>query len=247
MSSQESNVGEQAISKLAEEGIKSQLDQAESLDVDIHTDPGKIVQGEVDEVTVKGRGLVIQNELRTEEMTLHTDKVDIDMMKAAFGDIKLERPTDATARVVLKATDIQNAFNADYVQKKLRGQKVKLPSGEKITTDASNVVFTIPEAGRIAIAADVMIFEKVETHHVSFSAKPTLVAGGHGVTLEDVSYEEAGNDMPELTQALIDTTESLLDLRYFELDGMTLQFDQLTVEADALVIQAQATIASIGG
>jgi hypothetical protein len=247
MSSQASNIGEQAISKLAEEGIKSQLDQAESLDVTIHTDPGKIVRGEVDEVVIEGRGLVIQNELRTEEMTLRTNQVDIDMMKAAFGDIKLERPTDATARVVLKATDIQNAFNADYIKQKLRGQKVELPSGEKITTDASNISFTIPAAGRIAVAADVMVFETVETHHVSFSAKPKLLAGGHGVTLEEVSYEADSNDLPELTQALIDTTESLLDLRYFELDGMTLQFDKLAVEEDALVIEAQATITSFGG
>ena len=244
MSSQDSNVGEQAISKLAEEGIKSQLDQVESLDVDIHTDPGKMVRGEVDEVTVNAHGMVIQNDLRTEEMTLHTNAVDIDMIKAAFGDIKLEHPTDAAARVVLKAEDIQNAFNADYVRQKLRGQKVELPSGETVTTDASNVSFTIPEAGRIAVAADVMLIEKVETHHIDFSAKPVLIAGGQGVTLEDVSYDGAGNDMPELTQALIDTTESLLDLRYFELEGMSLQFDQLTVEEDAIVIQAEATISS---
>ncbi len=188
--------------------------------------------------------MVIQNDLRTEEMTLHTSAVDIDVMKAAFGNIELEHPTEATARVVLKAADIQNAFNADYVQKKLRGQKVELPSGETITTDASNVSFTIPEAGRIAVAADVMIFEKVETHHIALSAKPVLIAGGQGITLEDVSYDEASNDMPELTQALIDTTESLLDLRYFELEGMSLQFNQLTVEEDALVIQAEATIRS---
>ena len=244
MSSSDGNVGEQAISKLAEEGIKSQLDQVESLDVDIRTDPGKIARGEVDEATIKGRGMVIQNDLRTEEMTLRTGAVDIDMIKAAFGNIVLEHPTEASARVVLKAEDIQNAFNADYVQQKLRGQKVELPSGEKITTDASNISFTIPEAGRVAVAADVMIFEKVETHHVAFSAKPTLVAGGYGVTLEDVNYDETDNGMPALTQGLIDTTESLLDLRCFELEGMELQFDKLTVQEDSLVIEAAATIRS---
>ncbi len=247
MSSQKSNVGEQAVSKLAEESIKSQLDQVESLDVEIQTNPVKVAQGKIDEVTIEGHGMVIQNDLRTEEMTLHTNAVDIDMIKAAFGDIELEHSTDASMRVVLKAKDIQNAFNADYVQQKLRGQKVELPSGEKITTDASNVSFTIPEAGRIAVAADVMIFEKVETHHISLSAKPALIAGGQGVTLEDVSYDEASNDMPELTQALIDTTESLLDLRYFELEGMSLQFNQLTVEEDAIIIQAEATVSSFDG
>jgi hypothetical protein len=151
------DMGEQAISKAAEAGIKSQLDEAEALDVKVHTNPGKLVTGQVDQAVIEGKGLVIQNELRTEAVTLKTGPVSINMLKAALGKIELERPTDATARVVLKAEDIQNAFNSDYVKQKLRGQKLNLPSGERVTTDASNVSFAIPEAGRIAVAADVMV------------------------------------------------------------------------------------------
>lgn len=244
MGSQDLDMGEQAISKAAEAGIKSQLDKAEALDVKVRTNPGKLVTGQVDEVVVEGQGLVIQNDLRTEELTLKTSSVSINMLKAALGNIELERPTDAEARVVLKAEDIQNAFNSDYVKKKLRGQKIALPSGEQVTTDASNVGFTIPESGRIALEADVMLIEKVETHHVAFSARPELIADGNRITLEDIQYDGETNDMPELTRSLIDSTKDLLDLRNFEISDMSLQFNQLSVEPGKLIIEANARIES---
>ncbi len=242
MSDSNSNFGEQAINTLTKEGIKAQLDQVEALTVDISTDPGKLVHGQVDSVVVEGKGLVIQNDLRTEKLTFETGAVDINMMKLPFGEIELEHSTSAKANVVLKPEDIEDAFNAGYIKKKLRGQKIDLPSGERVTTDASNVSFSIPEAGRVAVSADVMLMEKVETHHIAFSAQPELIDGGFGVSLKDVALVEGENDMPELTQTLIDNTQSLLDLRFFELEGMNLQFETITVEADRIVIAASAEV-----
>ncbi len=243
MGAAETNIGEQAISKLVEEGIKAQLDRVESLSVDIKTDPLKLTQGQVDRVLIEGQGWVVRDDLRTEELVLETGAVDIAMLKVPLGEIELEHPTDATVRVVLTPNDVQTAFNAGYVKKKLRGQKIEI-AGEKVTTDASNIVFTVPEKGRIAITADVMLIEKVETHPIAFSAKPKLVDGGFGVALEDVEYDEAQNGMPELTQALIDNTQSLLDLRFFELEGIALQFEQMTVEPEKITIQANAEVTS---
>lgn len=240
----ESNVGEQAISKLAEEGIRAQLDKVEALSVDIKTDPIKLTQGQVDSVLVEGKGLVIQNDLRTEKLIFETDAVDIAMLKLPLGEIELEQPTNAKAKVMLTPEDIQTAFNAGYVKQKLRGQKIELPSGERVTTDASNVLFTIPKAGRVKVSADVMLIEKVETHHIELSARPELVNDGFGVALKEVEFDEESNDMPELTQALIDNTQTLLDLRFFELDGMDLQFERIIVEPEQIVIEASAKVTS---
>ncbi|MBE9076575.1 DUF2993 domain-containing protein [Romeria aff. gracilis LEGE 07310] len=242
MSSKDLDIGEQAISKAAEAGLESQMDQAEDLDVALHTEATDLAQGKLKAVEVEGEGLVVQNELRTDELKLKTGEVKINPMQAVMGEIELERPTEAEAYAVLKAEDINRAFDSDYVREKLRGQKVTLPSEETVSTDAQKVSFTIPEAGRIAVDADVMIIEQVETKHIAFTAVPELVSGGHQVTLTDMQYDDAANDMPELTQALIDTTEELLDLRNLELDKMSLKFDRLEVQPDQLVIQAQAEI-----
>lgn len=244
MSSDNMDAGEQAISSIAEAGIRSQLDAVDELDIEIRTDPMKLTQGQIDKVVIVGKGMVVQNDLRTEEMTLETGPVDIAMMKIPLGKIELDEPAQAEAKVVLKPEDLQAAFNSSFIKQKLRGQKIELPSGDRVTTDASNVVFTIPSPGRIAVAADVMLIEKVETHHVAFSAQPKLVADGHKVTLEDIQYQEDANDMPELTQSLVAGTEDLLDLRNFELDNMDLKFKGIEVQADRIVITAKADIQS---
>lgn len=246
MSAEGLDIGEQAISKAAEAGLKSQLDQAEDLDVALRTEATDLTQGKLQEVEIEGRGMVVQNDLRTDELKLKTGEVKINPMKAVMGDIELEHPTQAEAYAVLKAEDINRAFSSDYVRDKLRGQKVTLPSEETVTTDAQKVSFTIPEGGRIAVDADVMMIEQVETKHVAFTAVPQLTSGGHQVTLTDIQYDDAANDMPELTQALIDATEELLDLRNLELDKMSLKFDRLEVQPGQLVIQAQAEIKSFG-
>ena len=238
------DVGEQAISAAAEAGIRSQLDSVDSLDVEIRTDPAKLTQGQLDKVIVEGKGMVVQNDLRTEAMTLTTGPVDIAMMKIPLGKIELDEPAEAEASVVLNPEDLQAAFNSGFIKQKLRGQKIELPSGDTVTTDASNVEFTIPSPGRVAVAADVMLIEKVETHHVAFSAKPKLVANGNKVTLEDIQYEEEDNDMPALTQSLVEGTEDLLDLRNFELDNMSLKFQDIEIQADQIVITAKADIQS---
>ena len=244
MSSQDLDIGEQAISKAVETGFESQLDGVESLDVEIRTDPVKLTQGQVDKAVIEGKGLVIQNDLRTESLKVEANSVDISMMQAALGKIELDQPADANARVVLKAEDLQKAFESDYVKRKLRGQKIALSSGEQVTTDVSNVQFTLPEDGKVALEADVMLIEKVETHHISFSAKPQLSDGGQVITLVDVTYDEATNDTPELTQSLIDSTQDLLDLRNFEVGDMSLQFERLEVKANQLIIHAEANIRS---
>ena len=245
MSLQDLDIGEQAVSKAAEAAIKSQMDDVDALEIEVHTDPIKLAQGQVDKVTVEGEGLVVKNDLRTESVVLEARSVDIDMMKAMMGQIELEHPADADAQVVLKAEDLQKAFNSDFVKQKMRGLKVDLPSGERVTTDASNIEFSIPETDKIVVAADVMVMEKVETHHIEFSAKPHLAEGGNVIKLADIKCDQAANDMPELTRSLITSTEELLDLRNFEIGDMAMHFNKLDVQPGRLVVKAQATISSL--
>lgn len=50
MTQEKGDIGEQAFSKAAEIAISSQLDEVENLDVDIRTDPLKLIQGELESV-----------------------------------------------------------------------------------------------------------------------------------------------------------------------------------------------------
>jgi hypothetical protein len=240
------DIGEQALSKAAEIGMKSQLDEAESLEVDLRTDPGKMLQGKLDSANIKGKGLVMQKDLRAEELDVQTNQIAVNPMKAAFGEVELTQPTDATAHVVLKEQDIERAFNAEYIQEKLRTQEIQL-DGKPTKISTRNVKFRLPESGKVALDAEVFIPEKNETKQVSFTAVPQIDANGNRIRLEDVQYAEGKEVSPELTRALLDSAGELLDLRNFELQGMTLRLQRFDIQPGQLTLQADAHVQQFPG
>lgn len=236
-------LGEQALNKAAEIGISSQLDAVENLDVNIQTDPLKLIQGEVDAVAVAGEGLVMQGDLRVEELTMQMNSVAINPLSAAFGKIELTKPTDASVRAVLTEADINRAFNSEYVRSQLRNQQIHV-NGQLTTIEAKQVDFRLPGAGKVVLNATVVLDNK-ETKQVAFSAEPRVNVNGQTVSLENVEYGEAEEISPELTKALVDETSEILNLSNFDLQGMTLSINNLEVEAGKLTLQAQAYVEQI--
>jgi hypothetical protein len=52
-------IGEKALNKAAEIGLSSQLDEVDNLEVNIQTEPLKLIQEEVEQVHIAGEGLVM--------------------------------------------------------------------------------------------------------------------------------------------------------------------------------------------
>ena len=239
MIGKDQNLGEEALSKAAEATMTTQLDEVEHLDVDIHTDPGKLMQGELEAVEIEGKGLVMNQDLRTEELTIKTSSIAIDPLKAAFGDIQLKKPTEASTHIVLTEADMERAFNSAFIQDKFKDLKVNV-DGQPTDIQPKDVHFGLPGDGKIALSSQVDLADG-ETK-VAFTAVPKMEAGGHRVTLEDVQHEGGEEVSPELTNALIESAQELLDLRNFELEGMSLRFRQLDVQSGKLTIDAEAHI-----
>lgn len=235
------DLGEQALSKVAEVGISSQLDEVENLDVSIETDPLKAVTGSVDSVSIKGEGMVMQQDLRVEEMQLETGNISINPMSVAFGKIELTRPTNADAQVVLSEADINRAFNSDFIQDKMKNQQVSV-NGKPMTVDTQKVDFRLPGDGKLAIEADLRIHETNETQRVAFTAVPRVSEGGQCVTLDQIEYADGQDISPQMTEALVRTARELLDLRNFELEGMSLKLKTLNVQPGKMTLCAAAAI-----
>jgi hypothetical protein len=235
------DLGEQAINKAAEIGIKSQLDEVEALDVDIETDPLKLVSGAVDSVSIKGEGMVMKQDLRIEEMHVETGSVAINPLSVAFGKIELTRPTDAEAIVSLTEGDINRAFNSDFVRAKLQNLDVHV-NGELATVDTQSLQFGLPGDGKISLSTDVILQNSNERKRVSFTAVPKISQAGQQVVLEDVQYADGQELSPELTQALLQQARELLDLRNFELEGMALKLKKLDVQTGKLILQSEAHV-----
>lgn len=237
-------LGEQALNKAAEIGLSSQLDEVENLEVDIKSDPFKLIQGQVDTVTIAGEGLVMKQDLRMEEMEMQMSSVAINPLSAAFGKIELTKPTEASARVVLTEADINRAFNSDYVRSRLQNQKIQV-NGQALTIDPQQIDFHLPGEGKVAINANLLLKETGENQQVAFSATPQISNKGQSITLENVEYGDSENHSPELTQALIEETSEILNFNNFDVSGMQLRINSLKAEAGKLTLAAAAYIEQI--
>ncbi|MBD2184156.1 DUF2993 domain-containing protein [Planktothrix sp. FACHB-1355] len=241
MAANQPGLGEQALSKAAEIGLSSQLDEVEELNVDIRTNPLKVIQGELDSVDIKGKGMVMQEDLRTEELEMHIDRIAIDPLRAAFGDIQLKHPTEAETRVVLTEKDLDRAFNSNFIRDKLQNLNVHI-NDRPTTVDVQKVEFRLPGQGKFSLNATVGLREGGETKQTAFTAIPRVKEGGNRISLEDVEYAEGKEVSPELTNALLDKSSELLDLRNFELEGMSLRLKKLDVQNGKLTLQAEAYV-----
>lgn len=241
MSQEKADLGEQALDKVAEVGIESQLDEVEAVDVDIRTNPLKAMQGEVDSVAIDGKGMVMEKDLRVEEMQMRTGEVAINPLSVAFGKIELKRPTDATTHVVLTDSDINRAFNSDYIQDKLQGLEINV-NGQPEVVDTQQVSFQLPSDQQVAITAQAYFRQLNEQKQVAFRVTPQMSADGQQIVLQNVEYTEGKELSPELTQALLDKVSELLDLRNFELEGMSLKLRGFEIRQGKLTLEAAAHV-----
>lgn len=244
MAQENQGLGEQALNKVVEMGLSSQLDEVEELDVNIQTDPFKLMQGQVDSVDIDGEGMVMQGDLRVEEMDMHLSGVAINPLSAAFGKVELTKPTQGSAHVVLIEPDINRAFNSEFVRSKLQSTQVQV-NGQPMTIEPQKVDFRLPGEGKVALNATVLLRETGETKQVAFTAVPRVSANGLSVSLEDVHYGEGEEISPELTKALVDQTSEILNLSNFELEGMTLKINTLKAEAGKLTLETEAYVEKI--
>jgi LmeA-like phospholipid-binding len=243
MTSDRTDLGNQALSKIAEIGITNQLDTVENIDVDIRTDPGKLIQGKVDSVFISGQGLVMKQDLRLENFTVSIDRVSINPLSAILGNIELTHPSDAEARMVLTQTDLNRAFSSDYIQSKLQGLKMAI-DGQPLTIDVRQVILDLPGKNKLVIAADFAIEEQGDLKKMSATAIPEIEADGNRISLEILSAEGQGLNL-RLVMAIFEQLIALLDMRNFNIPGMSFQLHKLEAQAGQLVIHAKAQVAQI--
>lgn len=241
MSADQPGLGEQALSKAAEVGLSTQLDEVEELNVDIRTNPVEIVQGELESVSIEGKGLVMKEELRTEKLQMEVGSIAINPLSAAFGKIELSHPTQAATRVELTEEDINRAFNSDFLRDKLQNIKVNV-QGKPATVDTKKVEFRLPGNEKFSLSATFHLRETGETKQTAFTAVPKIASGGNRISLEQVEYTEGKEISPELTEALLTKTSELLDLSNFELEGMSFRLKKLNVQPRELILEAEAYV-----
>lgn len=243
MKSDNPDLGEQALSKVAEVGISSQLDEVENLSVDIRTNPGKLLQGEVDSVSISGKGMVIKQDLRMESLNVQTTKVSINPLGALFGNIELDRPANADAQIVLTEEDLNRALASDYLISKLQGLKLENEQ-QAHTIELRQATIHLLEGGTMSFNIDFLLQESNEAKSISAMVIPKIKTDGQKIDLEILSVQGQGLN-PELGAALLKQITTLLDLGNFDMPGMSLWIKRFDIQAGRMIIHATTQIEQI--
>lgn len=243
MASNEPDLGEKTLSKIAEVGISSQLDDVEQINVDVRTDPLKLMQGKLDSITIEGEGMVMKQDLRMETIEISTGNVSINPLSVVTGSIELTETTAATARIVLTQADVNRALTSDFLHSKLQGMQVDIQN-QTMIFDVQSVHVCFLEQGEMSLDADIRSCSTNEVSHLGAIAKPYIEDRGYRIALRDLHLKETLSP-PELTAAVLAKIMELSDLRNFNLPGIELQLTELTIEPGRLILQSATQVEEI--
>ena len=241
MAQEKGRFGEQAINKIAEMALVSQLGEVEGLEVQINTDLSKLAHGEVECINIKINGVALQQDLTLEELQLEINQVTVKPLSALLGKIKLTKPAEGIVRIVINEDSLNRAFNSKSFDKYLHQSKSFVDDKQQRIHVQQVQCFLLAD-GNIAFNSKLILDETQETKLVAFTAIPCIANNGEKIVFQNVDYLEGKEIAPELTAALITQMSEFLSLRKFEQKGMLLRIQQLEVTVGKLTLQATAYI-----
>jgi len=241
---EEPTLEEQALSKVAEIGLSTKLDAAEKIDVDIQTNLLNLILGNADSVEFAGQGLVIQKDIRVQEMELHTDSIHVNPVSAIFGQVELDQPLDATVRIVLTEKDINRALNSDYILNNMPTLELDV-DGQRVKLEMQQIELLLPGSGRMVINGKTLLHEVDNTRQVGFTASCRPRKLSQPVLLERFNCTEGQSVSLEFAVALLQKLKEIAHLPYFELDKMALRLEEMEVQEGSLTLQAQARVSQL--
>lgn len=245
----ETDFGEQLLNTVASKSLSHLFSKSESIDVLVRCFPSsKLLQGCIDSFKMQGRGLVIRRQFQVQEMTFETDAVILDFGSVLKGQIRLKQPAQAIAQVVLSEAGINQAFQAELVQKRL--QNVATPellaiSGDEPITFTDVAVQLLPQ-NQVQISARADL-----PHH---GAVPIRVLATLAVERRrQVRFQSPrflGDQIPSelqgvsqrLSEALVNILDGMVDLDRFDLDGVQMRINRLETQGQQLIFSGYAQI-----
>ncbi|HEY9674696.1 MAG TPA: DUF2993 domain-containing protein [Waterburya sp.] len=244
-----SDWGERLLNTVASKTIRYLFTQSESVEVFVRCHPSnKLLQGSIDSFKMTGRGLVIRNDFRAEELSFETDAVSIDFSSVLSGKLVLRQPTQAVAQVTLSEAGINHAFQAELVKKRL--VNLSLPA----LTDLSGAELVSFEAVQLELLPNnrVQIWAKADLSNgelVPISLSATLaIERRRRLVFCDAKFEadtvpESQRDISQsLSMTLAQILDRMVDLERFDLDGITMRLNRLETQGKQLVFSGYAQI-----
>jgi hypothetical protein len=232
---------EQLISQEAERRLSNQLDEAEQIDIDVKTDLLQVFQGHADGVSVAAKGLVLQGNIRVQEIKLQTDSISINPLSAIFGQIELNEPVNAVARVVLTEADINCALDSEFVRSLSQDFQLDV-DGQNVSFEPKSIQLFLPGDGKIGFRATVLI--KKSDNHQLLGAEGIVIPrnSSQPIRLESIKCTEGEGISVEMITAFMQKIKEVAKLPYFTWEDIAFSIQQMEVQKESLTIILEANV-----
>lgn len=240
--------GENLLNTVASNTIRHLFTKSDMVEVNVNCNPSsKLLQGTIDNFKMNGRGLVIRRQFRAEELSFETDAVSIDFSSVLQGKISLRQPTQAIAQVTLQQADINQAFKADLVRKRLENLSLpalmELSGGEPVSFTDVEMQFLADDRIQLNAVA------KLANDLVPVSLTCTMaIAKRRRILFNDVKFvadsipQQLQSMSENLTITLGEILNEMIDLDRFDLDGVKLRLNRLETSGTKLIFSGYAQI-----
>ncbi|KJH73281.1 LmeA family phospholipid-binding protein [Aliterella atlantica] len=242
--SEQQRLDEQAIAKAAEIGLASKLDAAEQIDVDVKTDLFKVVQGQADAINISGQGLVMEKDIRVQEMELHLDNIDIDPLSVLLGQIELKHPVDAIAKLVVTEQDINRALNSDYVQNQMQAIDLNV-EGQIQSLKMQQMELLLPDDDKMIFSGKALVQTAGNSRQLDFSAVVRPRTSKQPVLVESFQCKNGQSISLEFAVALLGKMKEITQLSYFEIGKMAIGIKEMEVQTGKITLYTEARVKEI--
>ncbi|WP_443029202.1 LmeA family phospholipid-binding protein [Spirulina sp. CS-785/01] len=243
--------GERLLNSVATNTLRHLFTRSDVVEVEVSCNPSsKLLQGSIDSFKMHGKGLVIRQDFRTEEMSFETDAVSIDFSSVLKGNIALKQPTQALAQVQLSEDDINEAFKAELVRKRLEGltdsRLTQLSGGDPVSF--TDIELKLLPNNCISLFANAQLGN--QTIPVSFSCALGLYKRRR-ITYKNPEFDptrvpKKSQDLSRrLMNVLVEILNDMVDLDRFNLDGVMLRLNRLQTQGNMMLFTGYAQIERI--
>ncbi|MBE9200361.1 MULTISPECIES: DUF2993 domain-containing protein [unclassified Nodularia (in: cyanobacteria)] len=232
------------VSHEAKRRVSEKLDAAEKIDINVQTDVLKIVQGQAETISLAGEGLIIQENIRVQEIKLQTDNIAINPLSAIFGQIELNEPVNAIARIVLTKTDINLAFTSDLIRNLIKNFPLNV-NGEIINFEPQHIDIFLPGDGKIGFNATGLLKSPENPRLLGVTVTFRPRTNSHPILLESVTCTEGEGISVELILAFMHKIKELANQPFLNWEDIAFRILNMQIEQDSLILIIEANVKQI--
>ncbi len=241
--SDKSNLAKNTLNKAAELLISSQVNSAKNLEIEIDSQPERLLQGKVDSLSIKGQKIT-WHELKIEQLNLNLDNLEIELLSTILGQVKLTKPGDIRAKIIFNKTDCDRLLNSQYVNTLL--QKLSIYVNDNCYVwSLHNAKCYLGNDGELKLRSGIELSSDLETQTVDLEIKIRVGQQGKEIMFKGGKYLHGKFLSLAISVAIMTRIKDLLYLRNFTNPDFAVDLEKIEIKDKHLILWSNIRVYQI--